>query len=49
MSNKYTDDTSCPVCGDEFDDGYCHTCGEDIYSNPWFFINHQGERIDEEA
>jgi len=37
----------CPICADELDDGYCHTCEHDLYDEPEWFITRLADRIKE--
>ena len=36
---------TCPVCTDELDDGYCHTCEHDLYDEPEWFLNKAASEI----
>lgn len=30
--------TNCPICQDDLDDGYCHTCQHDLFDEPEWFM-----------
>ena len=36
---------NCPVCNDEFDDGFCHNCQEDLFEHPTWFIKKLTARL----
>ena len=38
---------NCPMCTDELDDGYCHTCEHDLYDEPEWFLQKVGQRVEE--
>jgi len=37
--------SDCPVCHDELDDGYCHSCQHDLFDEPEWFLEKSNKRI----
>ena len=38
--------SDCPLCKDELDDGYCHTCQHDLYDEPEWFLQKASNEIE---
>ena len=38
--------SECPVCKDDLDDGYCHTCQHDLYDEPEWFLQKAADEIE---